>query len=143
MFSHFKKPAFTLIELLVVMTVIGILAALIMPNYMSARERARDAQRKSDLDQIQKALEMYKMDQNPPQYPGTGGLPFCGKPLQFGSEVYMKEFPCDPKGSPPYVYNKTSALTYTLTACLENKSDPDGKTGIAGCPNLGIIKTEP
>jgi general secretion pathway protein G len=60
------KKGFTLIELLVVIAIIGMLSALLVPNFMGARERARDAQRKSDLKQIQKALEMYRQDQNPP-----------------------------------------------------------------------------
>jgi len=115
---------------------------------MSARERARDAQRKSDLDQLQKALEMYKMDQTPPQYPASLNLTTsCGSVFQSGSgEVYMKEVPCDPKNSGNYIYaygRGADTLTYTLTACLENKSDPDGKTGVGSCPNLGIRKTEP
>jgi general secretion pathway protein G len=57
------KKGFTLIELLVVIAIIGMLSALLVPNFMGARERARDAQRKSDLKQIQKALEMYRQDQ--------------------------------------------------------------------------------
>ncbi|MDD3679644.1 MAG: prepilin-type N-terminal cleavage/methylation domain-containing protein [Candidatus Shapirobacteria bacterium] len=136
--------AFTLIELLVVMTVIGVLAGLIVPNYMAARERARDAQRKSDLEQIQKALEMYKMDQSPPRYPDSLSY---GLPLESGEEVYMKEIPQDPRNSDPYFYSyqldSEDPLKYTLVACLENKSDPDGESGIGDCPDLGIEKTEP
>ncbi len=155
MFFKFKKPAgirfsrkkqaFTLIELLVVMVVIGVLTALIVPNYMSARERARDAKRKSDLDQIQKALEMYKMDNA--QYPNL--LPACGESLVGSGEdnIYMNEIPCDPRNEPPYQYryqrNATDSLKYTLIACLENKSDPDGKPGVEGCPDLGVTKKEP
>jgi len=37
------KKAFTLIELLVVIAIIGMLSALFLPNFMGARERARDA----------------------------------------------------------------------------------------------------
>ncbi|PIU36636.1 prepilin-type cleavage/methylation domain-containing protein, partial [Candidatus Roizmanbacteria bacterium CG07_land_8_20_14_0_80_34_15] len=59
------KHGFTLIELLVVIAIIGSLSALFLPNFMAARERARDTQRKSDLRQIQKALEMHKQDQSP------------------------------------------------------------------------------
>ncbi|MDD5481531.1 MAG: prepilin-type N-terminal cleavage/methylation domain-containing protein [Candidatus Shapirobacteria bacterium] len=159
-FSNLKKPAFTLIELLVVMTIIGVLAGLIVPNYMLARQRARDAQRKSDLEQIQKALELYKMDQNPVAYPAALALngedSDCGKCLSTSGpnlscpddeEVYMKEIPCDPQNNDPYIYvyqrEVDDSLKYTLTACLENKSDPDGKVFIADCLNLGIEKTEP
>ena len=40
-------------------------SALFLPNFMAARERARDSQRKSDLRQIQKALELYRQDTTP------------------------------------------------------------------------------
>lgn len=152
-FEH--QRGFTLIELLVVMTIIGVLAGLIVPNYMLARQRARDAQRKSDLEQIQKALELYKMDQDPPAYPASSEFildrenadSVCGLPLSSGEEVYMKEIPCDPQNTDEYVYayqrNVSDTLKYTLTACLENKSDPDGKAEVGACPNLGIEKTEP
>jgi general secretion pathway protein G len=155
MFSNLKKPAFTLIELLVVMTIIGVLAGLIVPNYMLARQRTRDAQRKSDLEQIQKALELYKMDQGPVAYPASSsfildsedGDSVCGQALSSGEETYMKEIPCDPQNNDTHIYtyqrDADDALKYTLTACLENKSDPDGKINIADCPNLGIERTEP
>ncbi|MDD5466136.1 MAG: prepilin-type N-terminal cleavage/methylation domain-containing protein [Candidatus Omnitrophica bacterium] len=154
------ENGFTLIELLVVMVIIGLLAGLILPNYMSARERARDAQRKSDLEQIQKALELYKMDQSPPTYPINNG-PFkpvgvaCNAPWQSAKgTIYMPKFPCDPQtGSVGWDYVLVSPrvagdnLTYKLVACLENKSDPDAvvdtKLGV-DCPNnVGIMRTEP
>ena len=50
------QKAFTLVELLVVISLIGILATLVLANLNSARERARDAERKSDLRNIQTAL---------------------------------------------------------------------------------------
>jgi len=59
-----RKKGFTLIELLVVISIIGLLAALIVVNFNAARERARDVQRKSDLDQVKKALRMYYNDNN-------------------------------------------------------------------------------
>lgn len=131
------KKAFTLIELLVVIAIIGGLSALLLPNYMGARERARDAQRKNDLKQIQKALEMYKQDQNPPAYPTA--LPAVGSCWSSGvncsGSIYMNKFPGDPNRTPNnyyYIYNNSN-LTYTLCACLENRADADGVDG--NCAN--------
>src|SRR3989344_6888197 len=63
---------FTLIELLVVIAVIAMVIVVIFPNFMGIRQRARDTGRKSDLAQLQKALEIYKQDQNPQTCPTTG-----------------------------------------------------------------------
>jgi general secretion pathway protein G len=134
---------FTLIELLVVIAIIGGLSALLLPNFMGARERARDAQRKSDLRQIQKALEMYRQDQTPIAYPTAtaGRFGTCG--TQFGTTtVYMNKIPCDPLGPTPYYYSvDNNNLTYTLCACIENKADSDATNGSCSgtCPS-GISK---
>jgi len=55
--SHSK--GFTLIELLVVVAIIGLLASVILASLNTARGKARDAQRESNLQNIQIALEMY------------------------------------------------------------------------------------
>jgi prepilin-type N-terminal cleavage/methylation domain-containing protein len=65
-----KKRGFTLIELLVVIAIIGILAAMILTSLAAARVRARDAVRKSDLNQIATALEVYASD-NEGTYPAA------------------------------------------------------------------------
>jgi prepilin-type N-terminal cleavage/methylation domain-containing protein len=54
-----KNNGFTLIELLVIISIIGLLSVLAIVSLNTARMSARDARRKSDLKQIQKALEMY------------------------------------------------------------------------------------
>src|SRR3989339_1353879 len=96
------QKSFTLIELLVVIAIIGSLSALFLPNFMAARERARDSQRKSDLRQIQKAFELYKQDQTSAAFPAT--LPTANQCWTSGGSgatcpagnIYMNKFPADP-----------------------------------------------
>lgn len=54
-----NQKGFTLIELLVVIAIIGILSSVVLASLNSAREKARDAKRISDMKQIQIALELY------------------------------------------------------------------------------------
>lgn len=133
-----ERTAFTLIELLVVIAIIGTLSALLVPNFMGARERARDTQRKSDLKQIQKSLELYRQDQSTPQYPLSLPTPlvcWSSQPSCSGN-VYMRKFPQDPAGSSAtireYYFSPDNVnLTYVLAACLENVADTEG----VACPD--------
>lgn len=124
---------FTLIELLIVVAIIGILSTLLMTNFVGIRQRARDAQRKSDLRQIQSALELYRSDNG--SYPLTANFPAC--PSSFpasGSPTYMQKIPCDPIKTGQYVYTYISAAgsTYSLISCLENTSDSQKDTANNG-----------
>jgi len=67
-----QPKAFTLIELLVVVAVIGILATVVVVNISSAQKKARDTKRRSDLQQIAKAAEMYFLKYDTYKIPNTG-----------------------------------------------------------------------
>jgi prepilin-type N-terminal cleavage/methylation domain-containing protein len=57
-----KVPSkgFTLVELMVVVSVLAVLSTILYANFSQARAQSRDAERKSDLRNIQSALELYK-----------------------------------------------------------------------------------
>lgn len=127
---------FTLIELLVVVGIIGILAAIVVPNFMAARERSRDGQRKTDLRSIQTALQIYHNDKG--NFPndtggtdyrimgcGTTGDQACvwGNTWQVVTQVYMKKLPKDPSSDRNYRYDRITNDSYNLKACLENRGD--------------------
>ena len=59
-----RHSGFTLIELLIVVAIIGILAAIAVPNFLNAQVRAKVARCVSDMKSLETALEMYKMDNN-------------------------------------------------------------------------------
>lgn len=127
------KPArgFTLIELLVVIVIIGILATLATITLSSARSKARDARRVSDIKQIQTALELYYNDAS--SYPAATAV-VSGSALVFNSVTYMAKIPADPlltaagatdggctgsaTLSESYGYGKTGTSTYSIKYCL-------------------------
>jgi general secretion pathway protein G len=117
-----QQKGFTLIELLVVIVIIGILSSFLLANFVGIKQRARDGTRKSDLRQIQAALELYRSDQG--AYPLTAGFLGCNNALASGNVTYMAKIPCDPTNTGKYVYGYASnGSTYDLAACLENVND--------------------
>jgi general secretion pathway protein G len=141
--SHSFARGFTLIELLIVISLIGVLSSvlIVLINPVAQFQRARDAQRKADIRQIQSALEMYRSDVG--SYPPDAALSACNVSLANAGITYMAKIPCDPKTGwvtgNAYDYTPTGAppATYTLNTCLENKSDPQA-TG-AVCSTTGKI----
>lgn len=123
------QRGFTLIELLIVVAIIGILSTLIMVNFIGIRQRARDAQRKSNLRQIQSALELYRSDIG--SYPAAS-LANCGTSLGNSptcTTIYMQKIPDDPLNSGQYVYTYLpSGSTFYLYSCLENINDSQKDT---------------
>jgi type II secretion system protein G len=69
-----KEEGFTLIELLVVMIIIGILAAIAIPVFLSQKQKGYDASMKSDLRTVANELESYNTDGN--------GYPVAQGPVQ-------------------------------------------------------------
>lgn len=65
-----KNKAFTLIELLVVISIIGLISSIVLVSMGDARKKARDARRKNDIIQIEKALLLYYSGPGNEQFPG-------------------------------------------------------------------------
>lgn len=64
------RHGFTLIELLIVVAIIGILAAIAVPNFLNAQTRAKISRVQADAQSLGTALESYKLDTN--EYPPDG-----------------------------------------------------------------------
>ena len=126
-----RHSGFTLIELLVVLVIIGMLAALIVPNVMDRLEDSRVTTARSDVASLMQALKLYKLDNQ--RYPtaeqGLDALvhkPGSG-PAAPGWRPYLDKLPNDPWNNPYQYANpgiKGEIDVYSLGA--------DGKPGGEG-----------
>lgn len=170
-FFGFKKInyGFTLLELLIAMAILGILTSFLFTTYSSTQKKARDAQRKSDLREIQEALEMYLNDKGLYPASSNGQIVGCGAcnslpsvclwdnqpefrdtvPANCGA-IYMKKLPKDPLSAQNYYYwVSTDQKSYKLYACLENTRDskiitPSETVNCGGCGgscNYGVASS--
>jgi len=74
------KEGFTLIELMVVIVIIGILAAIAIPNYVRIVNQAKEAEVKSNMHTTQLEVEYYCMDSPSHNYPASIDLVLDGLP---------------------------------------------------------------
>jgi general secretion pathway protein G len=98
---------FTLIELMVVLVIIGVLAALIVPNVLDRADDARSTAARTDITNLMQALKLYRLDNQ--RYPtaeqGLQALvakPTSG-PIPGNWKPYLEKLPNDPWGR-PYQY---------------------------------------
>lgn len=155
---HQRRLGFTLIELLIVIALIAITTGIISTAYISSQQKGRDAQRKSDLQQVKKALEAAKNDcSGATYYPfitgGDGRNKYISIADMLKNNGYLVSAPNDPKfigwwGVPNYWYevgaetnnvcelggaDKRGVRTYYLYAHLEITNDPDSAKSLTKC----------
>ena len=112
-----NSSGFTLIELLVVVIIIGILAAIALPNFIGAQNKAREASVKSNMRTCQIAAESYATDAAG-QYPSSA----TGQPFQ-----------CYYPGGTANMNNAQNG-TYPINPCNGNNEAP-----VAG--NVSVVQT--
>lgn len=113
-FRNFQKDrsgGFTLIEIMVVIVILGILAGLVLPRFMGRTEEAKKVKAKLQIENLEAALKLYKLDNGAyptteqglealVQKPATGAVPANWRE---GGYLEKGKIPLDPWNR-PYVY---------------------------------------
>jgi general secretion pathway protein G len=126
-----QQRGFTLIELMVVLAILGILAALVVPNVLGRADDARVTAARTDVGNLTQALKLYKLDNQrfPTAEQGLQALVVrpSVEPVPSNWKSYLDKLPADPWGR-PYQY---------LNPGLKGEVDvmswgADGKSGGSG-----------
>ncbi len=99
-----RRRGFTLIEIMVVLVILGVMAALIVPNLLDRTDDARATAARTDISNLMQALKLYKLDNQrfPTSEQGLEALvrkPSSG-PVPANWKSYVEKLPNDPWGKP-------------------------------------------
>jgi type II secretion system protein G len=124
-----RESGFTLIELLIVVAIIGIIAAIAVPNLMNAVDKGKQSKTMADIRALAGAIEVYAVDNN--TYPRVSTYAALIPLIQ---PIYIKSAPLTDGWNHPWVFagDTNGGLDYTLSSL--------GKDGIASAVNGGQTK---
>lgn len=128
---------FTLIELMVVLVIIGVLAALIVPNVLDRADDARVMAARTDVNNLIQALRLYKLDNHrlPTAEQGLQALvakPTSG-PIPPNWRLYLDKLPNDPWGRPyQYLNPGVKSETDVMSLGADGQAGGEGKNADIG-----------
>ena len=132
-----RAAGFTLIELMVVLVIIGVLAALIVPNVLDRTDDARATAARTDVHNLMQALKLYKLDNQrfPTAEQGLQALVArpTAAPQPMNWKPYVEKLPNDPWGrSYQYLNPGIKGEVDVMSFGADGKSGGEGKDADIG-----------
>ena len=132
-----RAAGFTLIELMVVLVIIGVLAALIVPNVLDRTDDARATAARTDVHNIMQALKLYKLDNQRYPTPEQGLAALVQRPstppVPGNWKPYLEKLPSDPWGQPyQYLNPGIKGEVDVMSFGADGKSGGEGKDADIG-----------
>ncbi len=136
-----NQGGFTLIELLIVVAIIGIIAAIAIPNLLNAIDRGKQKRTMADIRSVGTAVEAYAVDVN--FYPRnlTFG-PIGGNVAPFVEPTFIRQAPAQDGWGGAINYGSDSLGTeYTVSSFAKDRvaSTQDGKTTDFDCDIVYMV----
>ena len=114
-----KEKGFTLIELLIVVAIIGIIAAIAIPNLLNAIDRGKQKRTMADMRSVGTAIESYAVDNN--FYPKGMSNANAATISSFVSPIYIKTVPTTDGWNNAWDADSTATGTqYTITSSAKD-----------------------
>ena len=127
MFNKKSQQGFTLIELLIVVAIIGIIAAIAIPNLLNAIQRGKQKRTMGDIRTIATAVESYSIDNN--KYPVNTGTTIATI-TAFLEPTYIKKVPTEDGWGTAFQYTTdANQQVYTLESYGKDSTDSGPTTG--------------
>ena len=149
-----KQSGFTLVEILIVVVILGILAAIVIPQFTDASTQAKVSSCKSDLQSVRSQIQLYKIQHND-YYPGTsasgtqvgfvlamtaytlidGATSSAGVADTYGP--YLQQMPTNPWNNSSAITGTGAGWSYSTTTGAFAAADG----GTEGCDPLDPLET--
>lgn len=137
MTRHTHKTGFTLVEILIVVIILGILAAIVIPQFTNASEDAKGSNLLSQLQTIRSQLELYQLNHN-------GAYPDLSTDWHFMTQVSDQNEVIPPAAGEtpfgPYLQQPpTNPFENSISVSGSKTTDGTAAAGVGWCWSGGII----